>query len=252
MGVIYEPSGPARDYAKWAVNLYEGCGFCCKYCYGPRVMRNPEFHSKQSVRKDILKKLRTEAPKYAGTDERVMLCFGCDPYQQLDDYEEITRKAIIILKDNNIPFQILTKGGMKAARDFDLYGPNDMFGSTLTLLDDDKSREREPHAALPGSRIAALSLAKSRGIKTFVSLEPIINTDTSLEIIRQTHTFVDQFRIGKMNYHDTFTARTWRKFGIAAIRLCRELKASYFIKMELAKYLDGIHYHNTDMRKVQK
>ncbi len=251
MGAIYQPSGPARDYAHWAVNLYKGCGFCCDYCFGPTVMRNPEFHSVQTVKKDVLKRLRKEAPKLAGMNNRVLLCFGCDPYQQLDDYEKITRQAISILRDNNIPFQILTKGGMRAARDFDLYGPDDMFGSTLTLLDEAGSRAREPYAALPDDRISAIVEAKEGGIQTFVSLEPVIETETSLEIIRRTHTFVDQFRIGKMNYYDRFTARTWRNFGIAAIRLCRELKASYFIKAELAKFLDGIPFHNTDMRKVK-
>lgn len=43
-----------------------------------------------------------------------------------------------------IQFQILTKGGMLAAKDFDLYGPDDWFGVTLTLDNYADSKKWEP------------------------------------------------------------------------------------------------------------
>jgi len=252
MGVIYKPAGRAAEFSHLAANLYVGCSHGCMYCYVPDVTHNNKFFTEQSVRWDVLYQLRREAPNFAGTDERVLLCFACDPYQPLDDKEEITRQAIKILRACDVPFQILTKGGMRAARDFDLYGPHDAFGTTLTLLDKDKSLLHEPHAALPEDRIAAIELAKIKGIETFVSLEPVIEPAATLEIIRQTHTIVDQYRIGKMNHCDTLTAQAWRRFGIAAIRLCRKFNKDYFIKSDLAKHLDGVHFYNTDRRKVKR
>ena len=79
----------------------------------------------------MLEQLRKEAPKLAGTDERVLLCFTCDPYQQLDIETRTTREIIKILREFDIPFQVLTKGGMWASRDFKLYGPHDAFGSDI-------------------------------------------------------------------------------------------------------------------------
>lgn len=217
MGVIYEPAGRAAEFAYLAANLYVGCRHGCDYCYVPDFMHIPreDFYTKVSVRKDVLYQLRREVPNFAGTDRRVLLCFACDPYQPFDDEKQITREAIKILRANDVPFQILTKGGMRAARDFNLYGPNDLFGTTLTLLDKDKSELHEPWAPLPEDRIASLQAAKSRGIETFVSLEPVIEPAASLEIIRQTHGLVDHYRIGKMNHRDTLTAQV-----LAEIRHC--------------------------------
>jgi hypothetical protein len=48
---------------------------------------------------------------------------------------------------------------MLAAKDFDLYGPNDKFGATLTFDNDIHSKQYEPGAELPGDRIAALKEA---------------------------------------------------------------------------------------------
>lgn len=252
MGIIYRPGSRAEEFSHLGANFYRGCYHGCFYCYVPDYTHNNDFFTEQSVRKDVLWQLRREAPNFAGTDERVLLCFTCDPYQPLDIKEQITRQAIEILRANNVPFQILTKGGMRAARDFDLYGPDDIFGTTLTLLDEDKSKLHEPQAAVPEDRIAAIKLAKEKGIETWASLEPVIEPTASLEIIRQTHRIVDHYRIGKMNHCDKLTAQEWRRFGNKAIQLCREFKVDYYIKADLAKYLDGIHFYNTDKRKVKE
>jgi len=255
MGIIYRPKGRAAEYAHLAINHYVGCAHGCEYCYVPAVLHVPKtkFHSDVKARKDILYKLTREAPNFAGTDERVLLCFTCDPYQPLNDELNLTRDVIEILKANDIPFQVLTKGGMRAAADFDLYGPNDAFATTLTLLDFAKSQSIEPNAATPASRIRAISVAHSKDIKTWVSLEPVIDTKASLELIRLTHTFVDHYKIGKLNHASgDLTYQALRRFGIAAIQLCREYGVDYCIKADLAKYLDGILFTNTDTRKIKR
>ncbi|MHC4397792.1 MAG: SPL family radical SAM protein [Planctomycetota bacterium] len=254
MPIIYKPSGRAAEYSHLAINHYIGCGHGCRYCYGPAAtkIKKNDFHKKQSVRKDVLRKLRREAPKYAGTDKRVLLSFITDPYQPLDETEQVTRKVIELLREFDIPFQILTKGGTRACRDFDLYGTHDLFSTTLTFLNEQESRREEPNAAIPRSRILALEMAKKLGIETWVSLEPVIDTKQTLEIIRQTHRFVDHYKIGKLNYDPRARDINWRKFGIAAIELCRDCKTDYYIKDDLAMYLDGIAFHNVDKRTVNR
>lgn len=252
MSIIYEPSGRAAEYSHLAINHYTGCGHGCRYCYVPAATKNNNFHEQQSVRRNVLRQLRREAPKYAGSDKRVLLSFATDPYQPLDETEQVTRKVIELLREFDIPFQILTKGGTRACRDFDLYGPNDLFGVTLTFLNEQDSRKEEPNAAIPHSRILALEMAKKLGIETWVSLEPVIDPKQTLEIIRQTHHTVDHFKIGKLNYDERAREINWRKFGIAAIELCREFETDYYIKKDLAMYLDGITFHNVDKRTVNR
>lgn len=79
-----------------------------------------------------------------------------DPYDLARDDNSFTRSVLKLFRQYDQPFRILTKGGMKAAADFDLYGPNDCFGSTLTCDNDLDSRQNELGAALPGDRIAAI------------------------------------------------------------------------------------------------
>lgn len=220
------------------------------YCYVPDVTHNNDFYKKQSIRENVIEQLRKQAPKFARTDERVLLCFLTDPYQLLDEVTQLTREVIKILREFDIPFQVLTKGGMYAARDFDLYRRCDAFGSTLTFLDEKQSKLNEPNAALPADRIEAIKEARGKGIETWVSLEPVIDDKQSLEIIRQTHEFVDLFRIGKMNHRHVDI--DWQKFGKQAIELCREFEVDYYIKQDLAKYLDGVTYCNVDKRKVKR
>ena len=250
MNLIYRPKGRALEYAFLAVNHYKGCRHGCEYCYVPDVTHNQEFFKKQSIKENIIDSLRSDAAKISGTSVRVLLCFSCDPYQPLDEATKLTRHVIKILREFDIPFQVLTKGGKRAVRDFDLYGPYDAFGTTLTFLNDNDSTKHEPHAALPGQRIAAIIAAKQTGIETWVSLEPVIDEKQTLEIIRQTHEYVDLFRVGRLNHRDS--AINWKRFGAKAIELCRNFRTDYYIKKDLAACLDGIAFSNTDKRKVNR
>jgi len=250
MSIIYRPDGRALEYAFLAANHYVGCGHGCYYCYVPAATRNTTFHTKQSVRPGVLGMLRKEASKYRDTDCRVLLCFSCDPYQPLDVHSKTTRDVIKILQAHNIPIQILTKGGARAQRDFDLYRSCDIFGTTLTTLTPSESHRTEPQAALPADRIETIKEAKNKGIETWVSLEPVLDAKQSLQIIRETHSFVDLFRIGKLNHRASNI--NWRAFGKQAINLCRDFGTDYYIKADLATFLDGITFHNTDKRKIER
>jgi DNA repair photolyase len=79
------------------------------------------------------------------------------------------RTVLKLFRQHDQPFQVLTKGGAKAIKDFDLYSLNDKFGVTLTFDNDADSNKWEPGAALPADRIAALKEAHNRNIHTLVS-----------------------------------------------------------------------------------
>ena len=252
MRVIYEPKGRALEYSLLAINHYTGCGHGCIYCYARKLISTftEENFEEPTARYGIVNNLIREAPRYAGTDKRVLLCFTCDPYQQLDEKEKVTRSVIEVLKNNDIPFQVLTKGGLRAVRDFDIYTEGDAFATTLTLIDKVESATKEPGAALPAERIEAIRIAHERNIETWVSLEPVLDAEQSLEIIRMTSDFVDLFKIGKLNHF--YSEINWREFGIKAIELCHKLQKNYYIKNDLAEWLKGIEFTNVDTRRIKK
>jgi len=243
-GPIYRPKGKAAEYSHLALNHYTGCGHECVYCY---IRTRYGVNIEPKPVKDILKRLIKQAPQFAGTKERVLLSFNSDPYQPLNQKKQLTREVIQILRQNHIPFQVLTKSH-DAIWNFDLYGRLDAFGVTLTFLDK-RWKEWEPKASEPALRMVTLQQAKQLGIETWVSLEPVIDPDQSLKIIEETQDFVDLYKIGILNYVTPPNLIDWRAFGREAIALCEVLAKPYWIKSDLAQHLGGISFINTDNRR---
>lgn len=234
---IYVPNGRAREYSAYGLNLYDGCSFGCSYCSQNKL--NEDFSRNVTGRENFLLRLENDCKKIEGSDEKVLLCFTSDPYNDLDLELKLTRKALELFKTYDINFQILTKGGKRAERDFDLYKSGDAFASTLTFFNDEKSREWEEYAPLASERIETLKKAHSLGIETWVSLEPVIDPEESLKIIEETHEFVDLYKVGVLNYHELSETIDWKSFGERAIELLERLGKSYYIKNDLKKYLEG-------------
>lgn len=248
---IYAPKGQAGEYAKLAANPYRGCGHQCLYCYVPGVLRmsREEFDAGAIPRDDFIRHLYRDAAKYQalGITEQVMLSFTTDPYHPGDTC--LTRETIEVLKLHNLAFCTLTKGGTRALRDLDLFRPDrDAFASTLTTLDDEVSRRWERGAALPGDRIEALKVFHAAGVYTWVSLEPVYDTEATLEIIRQTSPYVNLYKVGRINY-STLTGRIdWRDFTTRVVELLAETGSDHYLKQDLQPYLpEG--YRNVKYRE---
>lgn len=209
MRIIYYPAGKAKEYSKLAVSLLRNCHFGCEYCFAP----DSTFTDKETFRKDIyprknaLKLLEKDCQYLSenGIRDEVLMSFTTDPYQPLDEELQITRDAIKIFISRDIHFTILTKAGRKSTRDFDLMEKEKSlcrYGTTLTCNNPETEKKWEPRAAPWYERISALKEASERGIRTWASIEPIIDIKQSLSLISESVEFVDQYRIGKMNYQD--------------------------------------------------
>jgi len=238
MSIIYQPSGKAREYCDLAANLYAGCSHGCSYCYAPAALRRkPEAFHRAAIRPvDVLRQIEKEAPAYAG--QEVHLCFTCDPYQPIEREFRLTRQTLEIFTRHNIRARILTKGGHRCLDDLDQIKANRaIVGATLTFISDADSRAWEPGAMLPLNRIMTLSALKAAGVETWASLEPVIDPEQTLEIIRQTHTFVDTYKVGRWNYDKAANAIDWAKFAAEAVALLDRFGCRYYIKDDLRKYL---------------
>ena len=237
---IYPPKGQAGEYAPLAANPYRGCGHKCAYCYVPYVTKQPrkEFDAGAIPRPDFLKHLLKDAKKYQqlGITEQVMLSFTTDPYHPGDT--SLTRQVLQCLIEHGLAFCTLTKGGTRALRDLDLFRPHrDAFASTLTSLDERFSRKWERNAPLPADRIKALKKFHAAGIFTWVSLEPTLDVEASLAIVRATHSFVDLFKVGRANYLRITKTTDWQDYTLRMIDLLNQVGAKHYIKQDLQPFL---------------
>lgn len=221
MNILYRPKGPAKEYADdpimrtegWAANLYQGCLHGCGYCYVPDTRywrckgkdRRRLFHATALPRKDILRKLEADLKKCDGMEEPVFLSFTSDIYQPfLKPEHDITRQALLLLEKYKINVTILTKGGQRAERDFDIMAANGWkFGTTIT----GGGLEHEPYAAHPQARMCTIKKAHDLGIYTWISMEPVIDTQNAIYYIRivsRHNKCVDFWKVGKLNHGKRF------------------------------------------------
>lgn len=240
MKAIYEPRGMAREYAALACNLYRGCSHGCLYCYAPSCLQRKRevFHHDVGARLGIIEALRKDAVRHAGTTERVLLSFTSDPYQPAEEDLGLTREALEVLVEHGIAFQVLTKGGLRAARDFDLFAEGGgWFATTMVFTEEASRTEWEPNAARLQSRVEAIQQAHARGIRTWVSVEPVIDPKQALELIERLNPWVDGWKVGKLNYHPVAKAVDWFAFAAEMSSLLKGSGKEYLIKESLQPYL---------------
>ena len=220
MKPIYEPKGKAKEYGDYAINIYTGCPHECFYCFAPSILRKAkdDFHKCVEPRKNIVEEVKRQIERERITGKLIHLCFTCDPYPCGYDTTP-TREIIKAIKESGNNVQILTKGD--GSRDFDLLDENDWYGITL----DGIGNGRNP---LWKSRVDALAEAHSKGIKTWVSFEPVTNERQFFIELHLVSLMVDKVKIGKLNYHPS--SIDWKSFGEKAEALCKSLGIDYYIK----------------------
>ena len=235
--LIYEPTGRAREYVEnadgsrdLACNPWTGCEHGCLYCYAKRWGERP-----LELRRDFFRRLRAKAQQLQGSGRRVLLCFLTDPYQPHDRATQFTRQTILILQEHGLHVTVLTKGGMRAVRDFDLLGRGDQFAATLTFTRWEDSRHWEPKAATPDERLKALRLAHRQGIETWVSLEPILDPAQTVALIEASHGYVGEFRVGKLNY--VHLGIDWRRCAESVLETLQRHGCPWYIKQDLLKFM---------------
>jgi DNA repair photolyase len=236
--VIYETKGRAREFNELAINLFTGCGHQCIYCYGADVTHQTkdDFENRPRIRVTALDVLHSAKEWVAkGETRRVLLCFVTDPYQPLEQETQLTRKCIMALHECGLNVVILTKGGRRSMRDFDLLTSKDAYATTLTLTNDPDSLHWEPYAAIPSERIEALVEAHKRGIETWVSFEPVIYPEQTTKLLMLTREFIGHAKIGKLNYHPQGKTVNWRKFGWSIKGLMDGMGVKYYFKNDLIK-----------------
>ena len=243
MRVIYEPKGRAKEYSELACNWYMGCTHGCKYCFAPGCMRKKmeDWHKNVTLRDNILHLFRKDAEDmYENKDTRpILFSFLSDPYQPIEEKYKITRQVLQIVKQYKLKSKILTKGAYELVkRDFDIIKAAKVeLGVTVCFADDAMRQEWEPNAAPVEDRFRILKEAHDIGIHTWVSLEPVIDPEEALAVIRRAAPYVDFWKVGKLNHMKEVEDQVdWNKFYVDVVTLLDSLDAKYYIKEDLKKY----------------
>ena len=274
MQIIYEPKGKALEYSPLACNLYKGCPHGCRYCYGPTIP-NPakkgltmdewtrQWHSKSVVKKGAMANLERDCWQMhrRGDTRPVLLCFACDPYPPDEPptmlYGPMTRRALGIMNDRGITPIILTKGGTRACRDFDiLKAAGGWFGQTVALGCEYEqiNKDWEPNAAALPDRYGAFQEARRREVKTWVSIEPVLFPDgTARAIWGLADSKVDHFKLGKLSGYDRETRAieksiNWPEYREQAVAIL--LSAGYEQLTEPGVFEAGTFYVKSELKEA--
>jgi len=199
---IYQPAGKAGEYAKWACNFYVGCSNACTYCFNkrwgwgdvPKLKKcfESEDHALEVFEKELMDNL-PELQKHG-----LLFSFTTDP--MLPDTYELTLNTLRICVNNGVKTKVLTKcaGWIEFFIDkkylINAWKDYVSFGYTLTGCDD-----LEPNASTNAERIEAMRKLHDAGFKTFASIEPVIDTKKSLDMIEKSAKFCDLYKIGLLS-----------------------------------------------------
>jgi DNA repair photolyase len=200
------------EYADYSVNHVQGCAHGCKYpCYAMQMARffgrvkDYDEWVKPKLVTGAVKLLDEEIRREKGKIKTVHLCFMTDPFMY--GYPEVQRLSLAILRKLNqhgVPASVLTKGIYPPVLESGRYNKDNIYGITLVSLDEGFRRRYEPFAAPLIDRINALYELHSKGLKTWVSMEPyptpnMVQQDVGK--ILEELSFVDRIVFGKLNYN---------------------------------------------------
>lgn len=206
---IYNPSGKAGEYAQWACNLYVGCSNNCDYCYckkgvlssamgQPKATLKKCFHDENDAFRVFIKELEKNADSIR-KDGGLFFSFSTDPC--LPETIDMTMICIMFATGMDIPCTLLTKcTGWTENKSImvSLMSVKDKVtvGFTLTGMD---VMEQGPTVASNEQRIRTMRMLHKLGFKTFASIEPVINTKASLDMILQSVEDCDTYKIGLLS-----------------------------------------------------
>jgi DNA repair photolyase len=181
--VLSENKSPDLHF-RFSVNPYRGCIHACAYCYARPSHQylgygaGTDFDRKIVAKINAPEVLRRELERGRAGDDAIVFSGNTDCYQGLEASYELTRRCLEACRDTLTPVNIITKGAL-VARDVALLGEirdrsdASVFVS-IPLVDDEVARAIEPWASRPSLRLKALETLSKAGIRTGVSVSPII------------------------------------------------------------------------------
>lgn len=221
---IYQSSGKAAEYSRWACNLYNGCSNQCDYCYNRRgipskLLGKSEVTTKRGLPEDELFEIfKSELDRWRELiikDGGIHFNFVSDPC--LTETYILNLRCIKYAIEQCVPVQMLTKmhdfiwrrewRALFSSKFFDERRSLIKFGFTLTGMD-----EMEPGASNTMERLYTMRRLHDRGYQTWASIEPVIEISKSYALIKDAWDICDEFRIGLLSGKKEYSKQEVKDF----------------------------------------
>lgn len=227
--------GAATGYT---ANLYKGCTHGCKYCYAPSLTHDDRTWGRYVDAKVNAPMVLERELRGLRRDE-VFLSSASDPYQPVEARYRLTRKCLGVLARSGFPVSILTRSPL-VLRDIDLLKELDWVrvGMSLTTV---PVRRFEPGVPPLGRRIDTLKKLADSGVKTWVSLAPVIPGLMMIDLDRL-FAELSEARVG------------WVSFGVLRFVGYEESRAMFEAAagMSFARALEGREQVVADLKRMVK
>lgn len=182
----------------YGMNLYRGCTHNCVYCDGraESYYVDGQFGQDVTVKVNAIEILRRELdPKRKRIPFKrsfVMIGGGVgDSYQPIEETYQLSRRALELVDEYNLPVHVLTKSTL-IKRDIDILKKINeknraIVSFSFSSVDDEISAIFEPGVPSPSDRLKTLVFFKNEGIACGMFLLPVIPfvTDTP-ELMEET------------------------------------------------------------------
>jgi DNA repair photolyase len=202
---IRSPQGKAGEYARYSCNFYVGCSCGCTYCYnktgrfkdvmgGDKPTLKKCFKDEEHALQVFEKELNANLPELQ--EHGLFFSFTTDPI--LPETVRLTGRAMAICAFNKVHVKILTKrveyiGDFTKMKHEDIISAKNYVAIGFSLTGHD---ELEPNASTNAERIEAMCKLHAAGFKTFASIEPIIDFESSKRVIEKSAGYCNLYKVG--------------------------------------------------------
>lgn len=112
--------------------------------------------------------------------------------------------------------------------------PDCCIGFSITTDNDDQRRKWEPYSNSIPERMEAVKKLKEAGVKTWVSIEPILPESSPEKILIELKDDVDWWVLGQLNYYPI--DRVWyREKGKLIVDLAKKEQLNIYVKKDFRK-----------------
>ncbi|MFW5563431.1 MAG: radical SAM protein [Prevotella sp.] len=267
--IIYQPKGAALEYAKWACNLYNGCNHHCQYCYCKQgawknvlgvdapVLKSQAGRNEEEAYLLFVRELREHREQIIADGDGLFFSFSTDP--MLREEIALTMRCVQECIIADVPVTILTKAtwwtrcGNEFAADYfrQLVAWRDYVTIGVTLTGHD---ELEPGAPSNKERIKLLDHLLHCDIRTFVSLEPVVDFESSLKMILDSLHYTAEYRIGLMSPYkkDRYDHDKCERFCKKVTELSRQFGFTVKWKKSIQRfYEEGLPLLN-ELKRIER
>ena len=181
--IVSENDSPDIPF-RYSVNPYRGCAHACAYCYARPsheylgLGAGTDFETQIYAKTNAAELLRKKLASKGWTREPITFSGVTDCYQPAESGLKLTRACLEVCLEFRQPVSIITKSTL-VLRDLDLLTALDRAAGagvviSIPFADEATARLIEPFAPPPALRFRALGKLSQAGLRTGISLGPII------------------------------------------------------------------------------